>query len=74
MNYYLQTIIIAPVTSRGREKYPTRISFKINNVSGWIVLDQLRAIDKNRLFEKIGILKKREISLVKSIIKEMLVD
>ena len=74
MNNYLQTIIIAPITSRGREGYPTRIKLAITDVSGWIVLDQIRAIDKTRLGEKIGDLNIEEITAVKSIIKEMLVD
>ena len=74
MNNNLQTVIIAPVTSRGREGYPTRIKLTVNDVTGWIVLDQIRAIDKTRLCEKIGDLGIEEIMAVKSIIKEMLVD
>jgi len=74
MNNHLQTIIIAPVTSRGREGYPTRLRFKVKTIEGWIVLDQIRAIDKTRLCEKIGNLSTKEVQIVKSIIKEMLVD
>ncbi|BBB91604.1 MAG TPA: type II toxin-antitoxin system PemK/MazF family toxin [Methylomusa anaerophila] len=74
MNTYLRTIIIAPVTRRGREGYPTRIKLAVNDVSGWIVLDQIRAIDKTRLCEKIGNLTNGEIAEAKNIIKEMLVD
>ncbi|GAB6156380.1 type II toxin-antitoxin system PemK/MazF family toxin [Desulfosporosinus burensis] len=74
MNEHLQTIIIAPVTSRGRSGYPTRIKVTVDDVNGWIVLDQIRAIDKTRLCEKIGNLNTAEILEVKSIIKEMLVD
>ncbi|HHX25562.1 MAG TPA: type II toxin-antitoxin system PemK/MazF family toxin [Firmicutes bacterium] len=39
-----------------------------------MVLDQIRAIDKTRLRQRIGELSWEEISEVKSIIKEMLVD
>ena len=74
MNSYLQTVIIAPVTSRGREGYPTRAKISVNDIAGWIVLDQIRAIDKTRLGKKIGDLSAEEIAEVKSIIKEMLVD
>ena len=74
MNKHLQTIIIAPVTSRGREGYPTRLRFKVKTLEGWIVLDQIRAIDRRRLCEKIGDLNATEVQIVKSIIKEMLVD
>lgn len=74
MNKHLQTIIIAPVTNRGREGYPTRIKIAVNSISGWIVLDQIRAIDKDRLNNKIGSLDGTAIAAVKNIIKEMLVD
>ena len=74
MNKHLQTIIIAPVTSRGREGYPTRLRFKVKTLEGWIVLDQIRASDRRRLCEKIGDLNATEVQIVKSIIKEMLVD
>lgn len=74
MNTHLRTIIIAPVTSKGREGYPTRVKMRVNDVDGWIVLDQIRSIDKTRLCEQIGDLTIEEITEVKSIIKEMLVD
>lgn len=74
MNQYLRAIIIAPATSQGREGYPTRVKLKVNEVIGWIVLDQIRSIDKTRLGEKIGDLNPDEIMAIKNIIKEMLVD
>lgn len=74
MNNHLKTIIIAPVTSRGRDGYPTRIKINIANINGWIVLDQIRAIDKNRLYDQVGKLCDDEIVTVKNIIKEMLVE
>ena len=74
MNSFLRTVIIAPITSRGREGYPTRVKMSVKGISGWIVLDQIRAIDKTRLCEKIGELGAQEIAAVKSIVKEMLVD
>ncbi len=74
MNVHLQTIIIAPVTSRGRDGYPTRVKLTENKISGWIVLDQIRAIDKNRLSKKIASLNENDIMAVKAILQEMLVD
>lgn len=47
---------------------------RITEIKGWIVLDQIRAIDKTSLCQKIGELNSGEISEVKNIIKEMLVD
>lgn len=74
MNEYLQTIIIAPVTNRGRDGYPTRLKLTDNNISGWIVLDQIRAVDKNRLNNKITSLNENDIAAAKAILQEMLVD
>lgn len=74
MNKHLRTIIVAPVTSRGREGYPTRTKIQVKETIGWVVLDQIRAIDKSRLDQKIGCLNDGEVAAVKRIIKEMLVD
>jgi mRNA interferase MazF len=74
INLHLRTVIIAPLTSKGRKGYPTRIRISVEEINGWIVLDQIRAIDKQRLDNKIGILDNKAILKVKSIIKEMLVD
>lgn len=74
MNDHLRTVIIAPVTSRGREGYPTRVKLRMVEMDGWVVLDQIRAIDKTRLCERIGSLNPEEIMAIKNIIKEMLVD
>jgi len=73
MNKYLQTIIIAPMTSQSK-KYPTRIEVKHQNNKGWIVVDQIRTIDKQRIIKKLDILSEKEILLVKNVIKETLVD
>lgn len=74
MNDHLRTVMIAPMTSRGREGYPTRVKVTVSDMNGRIVLDQLRAIDKSRLCEQIGVLTTKQILEVKTIIKEMLVD
>ncbi len=73
MNFNIDTVIIAPMTTKSRS-YPTRIKITFENKIGWIVLDQIRAIDKIRLKEKAGCLKEAEITEVKSILKEMLID
>lgn len=74
MNDHLRTVIITPVTSRGRDNYPTRIKVTVSDVNGWAVLDQIRAIDKTRLCTKVGTLSTEQILQVKSILKEMLID
>ncbi len=73
MNHNINTIIIAPLTTKSRN-YPTRIKITFKGRNCWIVLDQIRCIDKLRLMDKAGSLDKEDIIKVKNIIKEMLVD
>ena len=73
LNKYLQTIIIAPMTSQSRN-YPTRIEVKHENKKGWVVLDQIRTIDKQRVIKILDVLSEKEINQVKMTIKELLVD
>ena len=73
MNKYLQTIIIAPITSSSKS-YPTRVVLKNTKVKGWIVLDQIRTIDRQRVIKTLGVLTEKEILNVKSIIRETFVD
>ncbi|OQX80657.1 MAG: growth inhibitor PemK [Bacteroidetes bacterium 4484_276] len=73
MNKYLRTITIAPMTTTSK-KYPTRIEVKHDRKIGWIVIDQIRTIDKQRIIENIGKLSQPEIIELKSVIKETFVD
>jgi mRNA interferase MazF len=73
MNRHLQTITIAPMTSQSKT-YPTRIEVKHNDKTGWIVLDQIRTIDKIRILKVFDKLTDKEILEVKNIIKETYVD
>jgi mRNA interferase MazF len=73
MNKHLQTLIIAPMTTSSKN-YPTRIEIKHNGKTGWIVLDQIRTIDKQRVLKSFEKLTDKEIEKLKSIIKETLVD
>lgn len=53
MNAYIGTVIIAPMTSKGRD-YPTRVPCAFQGKSGQVVLDQLRTVDKTRLLKRLG--------------------
>lgn len=53
MNRHIQTVIVAPMTTKGRE-YPTRVECEFNGRQGQIVLDQIRTVDKTRLVKKLG--------------------
>jgi mRNA interferase MazF len=73
MNHAISTVIIAPMTTKSHP-FPTRIELEFNKKTGWIVLDQIRTIDKTRLIKKKGKIEKKQIQQVKDILKEMLVD
>ena len=73
MNRHLMTLIIAPVTSRSK-KYPTRIKVRINDKTGWVVIDQIRTIDKQRVMKVFGSLTGSEIEEIRQVIKETFVD
>ncbi len=73
MNKYLQTVVIAPMTTSSKN-YPTRVEIKHDNKTGRIVLDQIRTIDKQRIIKTLGSLSKREIKEVKNRFKETFVD
>lgn len=73
MNDNLQTVIIAPMTTKSHD-YPTRIRVDFQHKTGWIVLDQIRTVDKKRLAKRLGAIDGRIVQRVKSAIKEMLVD
>jgi mRNA interferase MazF len=53
MNRAIATVILAPMTTRGRG-YPSRVSCHFDGKDGQIVLDQLRAVDKRRLLKRLG--------------------
>jgi mRNA interferase MazF len=73
INDNLRTVVIAPMTSTSR-KYPTRVKVKHNDQEGWIVIDQIRTIDKIRIVKTFGSLAEKEIRECKRVIRETFVD
>ncbi len=53
MNRHIKTVIIAPMTTKGRA-YPSRVSCLFQGKEGQVVLDQIRTVDKVRLVRKLG--------------------
>jgi len=73
MNHHLQTVVIAPMTSQSKH-YPTRIEVRHNDKKGWVVLDQIRTVDRMRILKVLDKLTDKEIAKLKSTIKETFVD
>ena len=53
MNLYINTVIVAPMTTKGKP-YPTRVGCKFQGKQGMVILDQIRTVDKIRLVQKVG--------------------
>ena len=53
LNDHLRTVIIAPMTSKGRAA-GFRVPITHDGKKGLILLDQIRAVDKARLVKKVG--------------------
>jgi len=70
MNHNIQTLIIAPMTSKSKE-YPTRVTI---DKDSFVVLDQIKTIDKKRVVKKLSTLSIKDIKKIKQILQTMLVD
>lgn len=73
MNRYLQTIVVAPMTSSSKP-YPTRVEVKHKGTKGWMAIDQIRTIDRARIVKCFETLTDKEIEKVKDVVRETFVD
>jgi mRNA interferase MazF len=70
MNRHLRTVIIAPMTTQ-RRSYPTRVACRFQAKAGEVVLDQIRTVDRTRLFRRLGRLHKNASTEVLRVLQEM---
>ena len=70
MNHHLRTVIVAPLTTKGRD-YPTRVPCRFKGKRGQIVLDQIRTVDRDRLVGKLGRLDGKTSARVLEVLREM---
>lgn len=70
MNRFISTVIIAPMTTRGKN-YPSRVSCTFQGKRGQVVLDQIRTIDKERLVKKLGTIGAPVQNKILDILQEM---
>ena len=70
MNQHLRTAIVAPMTTTMRH-YPTRIGLTFQGKSGQVALDQIRAIDHERLVRKLGTITPKTAQIVSRVLVEM---
>ena len=72
MNEPLQTVLVAPMTTTLRS-YPTRVKLNFRNKAGQVALDQLRAVDRQRLVRKLRTISNKTAAAVSSVLVEMFV-
>jgi mRNA interferase MazF len=70
MNYNIRTVIVAPMTTKGR-LYPTRVPCRFKGKRGLIVLDQIRTVDQSRLTRKLGRIDAKTAATVLDLLREM---
>jgi mRNA interferase MazF len=70
MNNHIATVIVAPMTSKGRD-YPTRVDCQFEGKDGQIVLDQIRTVDKSRLVKNLGMISANAQTEVLAVLLDM---
>lgn len=70
MNHHIATVIVAPMTTKGRS-YPTRVACTFQGKEGQVILDQIRTVDKSRLARKLGQIDDETQREVLSVLDEM---
>jgi len=70
LNHTIRTVIIAPLTTKG-QAYPTRVSCRFKGKDGQVVLDQIRTVDRVRLFKKIGRIDGKTAARVLEVLHEL---
>jgi mRNA interferase MazF len=73
MNRNIATVIIAPMATKGKA-YPTRVACQFQDQDGYIVLDQIRTVDKTRLGGKLGQISQEAQRSVLDILAEMFAE
>jgi mRNA interferase MazF len=71
--HVLRTVIVAPMTTAGKA-WPSRIPVEFMGREGYVVLDQIRTIDRSRLLRKLGRLDSRTGKRVLSVLREMFAE
>jgi mRNA interferase MazF len=70
LNFYLRTFIVAPLTTGGHA-YPFRVPCRFQGRGGYVVIDQIRTVDRERLVRRLGKLSSSTLAGVLAILQEM---
>lgn len=70
LNAHLTTFLVAPMTTGGHE-YPFRIPWRFRERDGFVVLDQLRTVDRARLVRRAGSVSAETLSRALEVLRTM---
>ena len=70
LNMHLRTVVVAPMRTGGHE-YPWRVPCRFQQRTGFVVLDQLRTVDRERLVTRLGRLSSPAMAVVLDRLQEM---
>jgi mRNA interferase MazF len=70
LNRHLRTAVIAPMTTGG-QAYPWRIPCRFRQRAGFVALDQLRTVDRERLVKRLGRLTPSTVAAVLEGLQQM---
>ncbi len=70
LNSYLRTFIVAPLTTGGHP-YPFRIPCRFGGRAGYVVIDQIRTVDRERLVRRLGKVSPSTLGRILAILQEM---
>ena len=70
LNAHLRTFIVAPMTTGGHA-YPFRLVCRFHGRSGYVVLDQIRTVDRERLVRRLGRLSSNTLTQALVVLQEI---
>lgn len=70
LNAHLGTFLVVPLTT-GTHHYPFRLPCRFAGKSGFLVVDQLRVVDRERLVRRLGRLPPRPLAETLRVLQEM---
>ena len=73
LNDHLGTLLVAPMTTGGHS-YPFRVGCRFQKKDGYIVLDQVRTVDRARLVRRLGRLTPGTLSKSLRVLQEMFAE
>lgn len=73
LNGHLRTVIVAPMTTGGH-RYPFRVACRFQKKDGFIVADQVRTVDAERLVRKLGRVSSSALAATLAVLHEMFAD